>query len=190
MTIEMTPQNKPRAAAEAVALDIAAERDAVRAFALRLTGNPGLADDLAQEASLRAHRKRKGFRGEASVRSWLFTITLNLVRDHARSATRHGEGAGEPDQHAALTDDPEDAAMKSEMDACIAEFVLALPGDQRDAVALHDIAGLSHREIAGALGVSQNNARVLLHRGRAKLKERLADNCRLAFEDDVPCERK
>ena len=77
------------------------------------------------------------------------------------------------------------------MSSCIGEFVLKLPHPQGDVVALHDAAGLKHPEIASLLGISAANSRVLLHRGRAALREILGQNCVLSLRgDDIPCERR
>ncbi len=74
-------------------------RPLVRAFALRHVGDEALADDLTQETFLRAERSRSSYRGEASERSWLCAIALNLIRDHFRTAGRapplgSGRGSG------------------------------------------------------------------------------------------------
>ena len=77
------------------------------------------------------------------------------------------------------------------MAACVGEFLFQLPQPQHDVLALHDMAGLTHPEIAGVLGISVANSRVLLHRGRAALREILRQNCELSFDGDgIPCERK
>ncbi len=55
---------------------------------------------------------------------------------------------------------------------------------------LHHFAGLSHREMARTLGVSEANARVILHRGLAALRASLGSECILDFRDEIPCERR
>jgi RNA polymerase sigma-70 factor (ECF subfamily) len=84
----------------------------------------------------------------------------------------------------------EHALLESEMAACIGEFLVQLPHPQHDVVALHDMAGLTHPEIADVLEISVANSRVVLHRGRAALRAILRQNCVLSFDDAVPCERK
>ena len=183
--------SRPRAAAERTD-GLAALGAAVRGFALRLVGDPALADDLAQEALGRAHRARGGFRGEAAERSWLFAIALNVVRDHFRAQARAPKTTSDPALMAALpaADNTEGSLLEREMATCIGGYVLRLPPRQQDAVALHDLAGLSHSEVAAALGVSEGHCRVLVHRGRAALKALLEENCELSFDDPIPCERK
>ncbi len=88
-------------------------------------------------------------------------------------------------------EDGERALLESEMAACIGEFLVQLPHPQHDVVALHDMAGLTHAEIARVLGISVANSRVVLHRGRAALRGILRRNCVLSFDGEgVPCERK
>lgn len=170
--------------------DRTAHRDAVRRFLVSVLGDPALADDLTQETFLKAERTRARYRGEASVKTWLFAIALNLARDHFRAAARRGivsdlkaaEGLPSADLGAEL------AAMQKEMATCIGRYVLQLPATQREAVALHDIGGLDHAQIARHLGVSEGNARVLVHRGRSALRRLLEERCILSFDDRIPCE--
>jgi RNA polymerase sigma-70 factor (ECF subfamily) len=168
-------------------------RPLVRAFALRHVGDEALADDLTQETFLRAERSRSSYRGEASERSWLCAIALNLIRDHFRAVGRDPATTTAPQtlDSASSDEDGEHALLESEMAACVGEFLLQLPQPQHDVLALHDMAGLTHPEIAVVLDISVANSRVLLHRGRSVLREILKQNCTLAFDgDDIPCERK
>ena len=171
---------------------MAVHRRVVRGFVLRHVGDETLAEDLTQETYLRAQRTSSPHRGEASERSWLCAIALNVIRDHFRSAGRlpattsdaavvEGVESGEEGEHALL---------ESEMAACIGEFLVQLPHPQHDVVALHDMAGLTHPEIADVLEISVANSRVVLHRGRVALRSILKQNCVLSFDDAVPCERK
>jgi RNA polymerase sigma-70 factor (ECF subfamily) len=172
--------------------DPASHRTAVRAFVLRLVGNEALADDLTQEAYVRAQKTKAGLHKTSSEKSWLFSIALNTVRDHYRASKRAPAAVPDPailDQLPA-GDEPEHAVLQSEMSSCIVEYAMRLPDRQREVVALHDMAGLTHAEIGSTLGVSEANSRVLLHRGRAALRELLESGCVLTPGDSIPCERK
>jgi RNA polymerase sigma-70 factor (ECF subfamily) len=172
---------------------MAAHRQVVRDFVRRLVGNEALAEDLTQETFLRVQRSDSAHRGEASERSWLCAIALNLVRDHFRAATRAPDATSDAAVLANVTSDEdiEQAALQREMSACIGEFLAQLPHPQYDVVALYDSAGLTHDEIAATLGISVANSRVLLHRGRTALREILKENCILSFDSDaIPCERR
>ncbi|MDH3231017.1 MAG: RNA polymerase sigma factor [Alphaproteobacteria bacterium] len=173
--------------------DLLEHRQAVLSFVMRLVGNAALADDLTQEAFLRATRTGKGHRGEASRRSWLCAIALNLVRDHLRALGRSPDTTSDEAVLRHIRSEGEDAetgVLKKEMADCIAEYLFRLPPSQHDVVALHDMADLSHREIADQLRISEQNSRVLLHRGRSALRKILEENCVLSVGGDaVPCER-
>ena len=172
---------------------MAAHRHAVWRFVLRQVRDEALAEDLTQETFVRVERSSSTHRGESSERSWLCAIALNVVRDHFRTAGRipDSSSVAEVLDGAKSAEDGEHALLESEMAACIGEFLVQLPHPQHDVVALHDMAGLTHREIASVLGISLANSRVVLHRGRAALREILRRNCVLCFDgESVPCERK
>ncbi len=185
-------QHRPVAAEPLDESEGAGEREAVRAFILKLVADPSLADDLVQEALLKAHRSASRFKGDASRKSWLHVIALNVVRDHFRATSRRPQQVSDPDALLALQDDIalDDDLLQQEMASCIRQYVLRLPERQRDVVALHDIAGLTHSEVASALGISESNSRTLLHRGRAALRLLLEESCLLCFDDPVPCQPK
>ena len=170
----------------------ASEVEFVRAFVLKLIGDPSLADDLVQETLLRAHKSEAGFKGNASRTSWLCAIALNVMRDHFRATTRQPKQVSDLKTLLVLRSDEvlEDDFLQREMDSCIRQYVFRLPERQRDVVALHDIAGLTHREVSSALGISQSNSGISLHRGRAALKLLLEENCVLCFDDSIPCQPK
>jgi len=170
---------------------MAAHRRTVRGVLIRLVRDEALADDLVQEALLRASRAADGMRSEASPATWLTAIALNLARDHFRAVKRRpistslDQAEGLPAPGGIESD-----ILQAEMSGCILGHVGRLPERQREAVLLHHFAGLNHREMAGTLGISEGNARVILHRGLAALRGSLASACTLNFKDNVPCERR
>jgi len=186
--------SKPPGAAEPVSGgDSGHHRTVVRRFVSKLVADRLLVDDLTQETLARAHGSSAQFRGDASVPTWLCAIAYNVVCDHYRSAARTPDTVSEPSVLERLKSDDniEDALLQAEMSSCIGEFVTRLPSPQSDVVALHDMAGLSHREIATALGISVENSRVLLHRDRQALRGLFEAECRLSFgTDSIPCERR
>lgn len=169
-------------------------RPAVRGFVLKLVGDEAPADDLTQETFVRAQRTASPYRGASSPRSWLCAIALNVVRDHFRAVARTPESTSDTETLHAVASDRESiefGALKKEMSNCIGGYLVQLPEPQREVVALHDMAGLTHKEIAAQLDVSEANARVLLHRGRAAFRKILEKDCVLSLgEDDIPCERR
>lgn len=177
--------------AATTAQDLAAHRADLRRFVLRAVGNADLAEDVVQETLLRAIASPAGFAGRARPLTWLSAIALNVLRDHYRRPGTRAEVEADAAVLEALPDDGEDvvlALMRDEMGTCIADHLMALPDRQREVLALHDIGGASHAEVAAALGIAEGNARVLLHRARAALRERLGRHCRLDLgRDAVPC---
>jgi RNA polymerase sigma factor (sigma-70 family) len=138
-----------------------------------------LAEDLAAETFATAYRRRASFDpGRGSLRSWLYGIATNLVRNHWRA-----------EQHLLALDarllpeidlsDSSDAADQRVIAALLAPRLAAALGlltrDQRDVLLLHAWAELSHEEIAAVLGIAPGTARSRLSRARASLREQLGD---------------
>lgn len=149
-------------------------QDKARALAFRMLGRWDLADDVAQEAFLRVWRAAPRYRPEAKLTTWLYRIVVNLCHDRHRRAAR---------ALAPLTDDvPEPAAEPTpdpleadERAVRVRRALDALPERQRAAVVLHRYEGLSHREVAEALGATEKAVESLIVRAYAKLRRELAD---------------
>ena len=127
-------------------------------------------DDLVQETFFRAFRALDGWRGEASFRSWLFTIGGNLLRDEFR---RHKgrrmlslEDRDLPD-HA----DPHADLAAAEIEDRVREGLAGLPRLQREVFLLRVQEGSGYEEIAVALGTTPGAARVHYHHAVKRLKE-------------------
>ena len=178
--------------AEKLSEKLTRHRPMIEAFVLRLTRDAGLAEDITQMTFLRAQTTNSAWRGDAAARSWLCSIALNLVRDHFRKIQRKPEITTEPEvleQINCPADNAEVAFMKKQMSDCIARHLQRLPQPQYDVVALHDMAGLDHKEIAAQLGITVANSRVILHRGRAAFQSILEANCALNLDcGDIICE--
>lgn len=171
-------------------MSLAQERISLQRFVLRLVGDGSLADDVVQEALLRAHRSRSSFQGRAKLGTWLAAIAVNVAYDHFRRQAARKEVAIDDNALAEIPcdADAEHALMQHEMGACIAAHLMRLPERQRQVLALHDMNDAKHAEIAEVLGLSEENARVLLHRARIALRARLRQSCQLSFgHDAIPC---
>lgn len=144
--------------------------------ALRVTGRPAEAEEVAQEAMLRAWRDAARFDPrKAKLSTWLYRIAVNLAIDRAR---RPGEyRGGVPLEEAWLQADPSpdpEAALAARQDrAAVAAALRELPPRQRAALALAYDRGLSGAEAAAALDVTQRALEGLLRRGRLFLLARL-----------------
>ena len=181
--VPVVPSDEAELVAAAKAGDLGAFEQLVKrtyadvyTLAYRLTGNEEDARDVAQEACLRAWRGIKKFRGDSRFSTWMYRITANcastlLVR---RSKGAHEElNADDPIADQRPEVDPQAMAeagyVRDRMTAALAE----LPPRLRAVVVLRDIYDLPHEAIAAELGISQEAAKVRLHRARRKLRERL-----------------
>lgn len=146
---------------------------AVYAYLMRLTSDPGRADDLLQETFYRAIVHARTYRGEASPLSWLCSIGRNLYFTQEKRRARIRVGMAAASQQAALSTDggPEMAIMRLEQRQRIAAAVDTLPDNQRLALLLRDQDGLSYETIADILGLTLANVKVTIHRARARFRE-------------------
>lgn len=148
----------------------------LRRFARVLTGSDADAQDLVQEAVERALVKRGSWRPGTRLDSWVFTIMRRIHIDKGRSKTRWGRVVSPEDETTARVADPGLAGEDLRADAmAVQAAILALPEDQRLAVALVLIDGLSYAEAAGVLGVPAGTLTSRLVRGRQSLIETLAE---------------
>lgn len=142
--------------------------------AMSLTRNTADAEDLVQDTLVRAYRSIDRFDG-AHPRSWLLTILRNTHIN--RNRRRRPELLREPETQnlvVASASDAPDAGVDLMFDAVIAHALQALPEVFREIVEMVDINGLSYGEAAEALGVPIGTVMSRLHRGRARIRERLA----------------
>lgn len=146
-------------------------------FARSLAGHAE-AEDIAQEAFLRAYHGLAGFRGASTFKTWLYRIVVNTARTHrARRPAEAGSPAGGGDpapliDRAAAPGDLERAVIDRDR---IDRALGALPPELREAVVLRDVEGLDYREIAAALGVPLGTVESRIFRGRARLRQVLLD---------------
>lgn len=146
----------------------------VHALAYRLTGNEQDADDVVQDTYVRAFRGLRRFRGDARFTTWLHRITTNTAstfRDR-RSRHSHRDIAEVIDLAAQGVDhDPEAAAEQGAIGARLVSALNGLPARLRSVVVLRDLHGMSHREIADELDITEAAAKVRLHRARHRLRD-------------------
>jgi len=143
--------------------------------ALRMLGNAAEAEEVAQEAFVRAHRALGAFRGDAKLSTWLYAITSRLCLNRLASGERRLVRQGE-DALLRLSDAgprPDAALERRELEAALGRAIGELPEDRRIVVVLRDLEGLSYEEIAEVLELPLGTVRSRLHRARADLKEKL-----------------
>ena len=134
----------------------------VYGLALRLCGGRAVeADDVAQEAWVRAVRALGGFRWGSRLRSWLCGIAVNVWRETRRGPPPGDTAAGE-------------AATPPGDDGDLARVVASLPTGAREVLLLHDVEGYTHAEIAALLGIEDGTSKSQLSRARAAVRAALA----------------
>lgn len=140
-----------------------------------LDGHPSDAEDVVQNALIKAWQHLPEFRGDSSVRTWLLTITSNQAYDARRRrrprAIDDALLATRPDD---LETDPADQLVDAELWEALTVALTELPWRQRSSWLLYEIEGLSYEEIAGVLGTSTTVVRGQLHRARRTLAIRMA----------------
>ena len=148
-------------------------------------GSRAVAQDVTQDTWLAVVRGVDRFEGRSSFKTWLFHILLNRARTAARKEQRAGVPDDAVDEHflkdGHWANPPEPWAERAD-DRLVAEQLAArvrallplLPEAQREVVVLRDVEGLDAADVTAVLGITEGNQRVLLHRGRAKLRHLLA----------------
>lgn len=159
--------------AQAFRAILEAHYDRMYRLAYGCTGSRDEAQDVVQEACLKVARQFRGYRHEAPLASWLCAITLNVVRDQARSRARRPETEPIEDHLdvAAAGPDPERQAQGSE----IWQALRRLPETVREAVLLVCHHGFSHKEAASVLGCAEGTISWRLSEARRLLAEQLPD---------------
>jgi RNA polymerase sigma-70 factor (ECF subfamily) len=156
----------------------------VRQLAMNLVGDRDEALDLSQEVFLRVFRTIHRFRGQSSLRTWIYRIAVNQARNRHRFWRRRRRADQVSlDQHVAKHGELASGG-ESTPDRMLAQKELAdrlqsaldhLPFDQRTVVILREIDGLSYEEIAYSLGLAIGTVKSRLTRGRQALREELRE---------------
>lgn len=147
-------------------------------FALRATRDPELSRDLVQEALLAAVAQAETFAERSTLRTWVVGILAHKVTDHQRRrAVRRAEVDDDGDlTEAPSAEDVERVVSAREELRAVDRALLALPERERLALLLVDVECVDREEACNALGVSATHLRVLLHRGRNRLRKMLEND--------------
>ena len=148
-------------------------RDRIHGLIWRLCGGDhGLAEDLLQEAFVRAWQKLESFRGDSRFGTWLHRLSANVALSDRRARVRRARLEMPMDELAertAVGASDVSAALKQDLEQAIAR----LPQRARSVLVLYDIEGYSHSEIAGMMGMAEGSSKAQLHRARKLLREAL-----------------
>ena len=139
----------------------------VYAVALRMVADPALAEELTQEAFVRAWRKLGSFRGGSAFGTWLHRLAVNVTLDALRARRRLRERFDDEPPARPPAAAPEDPGSGVDLQRGIA----MLPPRARLVFVLHDVEGYKHREIAQLLELSVGASKAHLHRARRRLRE-------------------
>lgn len=180
----MRKRRKARKDFEVIALP---HLDALYGAACRLTRNPRDAEDLVQDAVLRAYRFWDTFEEDSNCKAWLFKILTNTFINRYQKAKRTREVMSAAAAEQRVTDgvlvhqsslasrDPENVLLDNTISEQVIDALHSLPADFRLAVVLCDLEGLSYKEIADAMDCPIGTVMSRLYRGRRLLKKALRD---------------
>jgi RNA polymerase sigma-70 factor (ECF subfamily) len=158
---------------EAFAALVEAHYAFIHRVAYRLVGHRSDAEDITQEVCARLGRSIRTFRGGASLKSWLYMLTLNAVRDMARRTTRDAAKVEAYGIQARI--DGEGVAGPDDRAEALWCAVRRLPPKQRDAVTLVYGEGLPHAEAAEAMACTEATVSWHVHEARKRLKAMMAE---------------
>jgi RNA polymerase sigma-70 factor (ECF subfamily) len=165
-------------------------------LALRMLADPDEAADATQEVFIRVMRSVVGFRGDAAFGTWLHRVTVNVCLTSLRKRSKARETglvAGRtpfamPDDVAAIAGEdalPDDRAATADLARRSEAALATLPEESRAVVVLRDLEGLSTKEVADLLGVTETVVKVRLHRAHARLRTLVLGESGLAEEGGV-----
>lgn len=142
----------------------------VYAICMRMVGEAGRAEELTQDAFVRAWEMLGSFRGESAFSSWLHRLTVNVVLIDIRTAKRYQSRVQSTDDLERY-DSPGAGISGDSID--LENAIASLPPQARAIFVLHDIEGYRHEEIAGQMGLAVGTSKAQLHRARRLLREAL-----------------
>jgi len=165
-------------------------REKMNAIALRVLRNTADAEEIAQDTFIRAHRGLANFRGDSSLATWLYRVTLNLARNRywyfyrrRRHATLsldcplHENGQGTfSDLVADDAADPARSATTQEFSELVATCMEKLHPSQREILTLRNLLHRSYDEISAALGIKVGTVKSRIARARGNLRLRLTES--------------
>jgi RNA polymerase sigma-70 factor (ECF subfamily) len=148
----------------------------------RLISNPAEAEDVAQDAFLKAYRALKSFRGDSAFYTWLYRIAINTAKNalvsRGRRPVDYNVDLQDPEQYeiqSRLTegDTPEGMLLTEEIRQTVQHAMQELPEDLRTAITLRELDGLSYEEIAEAMECPVGTVRSRIFRAREAIDKKL-----------------
>ena len=150
---------------------------------MRYTRNPADAEDIAQEAFIKAYRALPQFRGDSAFYTWLYRIAINTAKNAIAARDRNpviyqidsqdGDESTDMINRLKDPDTPEGLALTEEIRGTVNAAIDALPEDLRTAIVLRELEGLSYEEIAAAMDCPVGTVRSRIFRAREAIDKRL-----------------
>ncbi len=154
------------------------------AFIGRRVRSREIAEDILQLVMLRIHDHAGDVKRPEAIGAWVYEIARNAIADHYRSAaTRRELAAGTISEEAPPLQPVPDSDVRSELAACcIAPLLRQLPPNDREALTLTEIDGLTQAEAAARAGLSLSGMKSRVQRARQKLGQVLTECCEIQFD--------
>lgn len=146
------------------------------ALVIRMTGSIDDAPDIVQRVFLNAYAKLKSFRGRSTFKTWLYSIAINLCRNELRHRKRWGHK--EQIEEATLSEEAgfDTDLITSEQKKILSSVIEDLPPKQKAVLTLRVYEEMSFKEIAKAVGISENSAKVNFHHAVRHLQEAVKES--------------
>ena len=155
----------------------------LRTFVRRRIADPDRADDLVAEILLRIHQKLGTLDDRERLPNWVFRIARNAIIDEYRRAGRSREHLTSTLQdQPSRADDEDEPGVVQELSACLRPMLGGLPDEQRAAVEMIDLDGMSQADAAQRAGVSLSGMKSRVQRGRRRLGELLGQCCAITLD--------
>lgn len=154
-------------------------RARIMQLTLRFARNEADAEDLVQETFLKAYRALPSFRGDAAFCSWLHRIAINAAKTALGASARNAHVVsmdGIRGEEIADFDTPENLAVTGEILSAISAAIDALCEEQRRAIVLRELDGLSYRQVAGAMSCPVGTVRSRVFRAREAIHLRVRES--------------
>jgi len=150
--------------------------DRLRRFIVARVRNSHDVDDLLQEVFARIHTGLGGVESPEALESWLFQITRHAIVDHYR---RHAAATSPVELRFEPTEAPTPPDVAAEVASWLAPMVDLMDEEDREALRLTDLEGLSQKELAARLGLSLTGAKSRVQRARRRLRDLLTECCEI-----------
>ncbi len=135
--------------------------------------------DIVQEVFIKLFRSIKNFKGRSQFYTYLYRMTMNTAIDHARKTAKQSMSSLDEEGSFQPSDEPEKGPervlLQKELEERVKMAMEKLPAEQRAAIVLKDVEGLSYQEMAEAMGCSIGTVMSRLHYGRKRMQELLKD---------------